>query len=67
MPRPKIHEERTMMVKRIIDLVKEHGRFLSKDIAELLGGGHRKTAEIYLRTAVEQRQSDLSRSARNLK
>ncbi|EPA0294197.1 DUF977 family protein [Enterobacter hormaechei] len=38
MPRPKIHEERTMMVKRIIDLVKEHGRFLSNDIAELLGG-----------------------------
>ncbi|EOE0253041.1 hypothetical protein ACKAAW_001303 [Enterobacter hormaechei] len=26
------------MVNRIIDLVKEHGRFLTNDIAELLGG-----------------------------
>ncbi len=53
MPRPKTHDERTRIINRIIELVKEHGRITTKDVVAMFDL-HRTTAEKYLRTAVEQ-------------
>ena len=51
MPRPKTHEERTVMINRIIELVKEQGRFTTKDVVAMFNL-HRTTAEKYIRIAV---------------
>ena len=32
MPRPKTHDERTRIINRIIKLVKEQGRIMTKDV-----------------------------------
>lgn len=53
MPRPKTHEERTLIINRIITLVKEQGRITTKDVIAMFDL-HRSTAEKYLRIAVEQ-------------
>lgn len=53
MPRPKTLEERTLIINRIIELVKERGRITTNDVVEMFGL-HRTTAEKYLRLAVEQ-------------
>ncbi|WP_395303412.1 DUF977 family protein [Enterobacter sp. ECC-019] len=53
MPRPKTHEERTVMINRIIELVKEQGRITTKDVVAMFNL-HRTTAEKYIRIA-EQR------------
>ncbi|EPH5846968.1 DUF977 family protein [Enterobacter ludwigii] len=53
MPRPKTHEERTLIINRIIGLVKEQGRITTKDVVAMFDL-HRSTAEKYLRIAVEQ-------------
>ena len=53
MPKPKTHDERTRIINRIIELVKEHGRITTKDVVAMFDL-HRTTAEKYLRTAVEQ-------------
>lgn len=52
MPRPKTHEERTLIINRIIALVKEQGRITTKDVVAMFDL-HRSTAEKYLRIAVE--------------
>ena len=51
MPRPKTHEERTVMINRIIELVKEQGRITTKDVVAMFNL-HRTTAEKYIRIAV---------------
>ncbi len=48
MPRPKTHEERTVMINRIIELVKEQGRITTKDVVAMFNL-HRTTAEKYIR------------------
>lgn len=48
MPRPKTHEERTVMINRIIELVKEHGRITTNDVVAMFDL-HRTTAEKYIR------------------
>lgn len=53
MPRPKTHEERTLIINRIIALVNEQGRITTKDVVAMFDL-HRSTAEKYLRVAVEQ-------------
>lgn len=53
MPRPKMHDERTKIINRIIDLMKEHGRITTKDVVAMFDL-HRTTAKKYLRSAVEQ-------------
>lgn len=53
MPRPKTHEERALIINRIIALVKEQGRITTKDVVAMFDL-HRSTAEKYLRIAVEQ-------------
>lgn len=47
MPRPKTHEERTVMINRIIELVKEQGRIMTKDVVAMFNL-HRTTAEKYI-------------------
>lgn len=51
MPRPKTHDERTRIIYRIIELVKEHGRITTKDVVAMFDL-HRATAEKYLREAI---------------
>ncbi|MHA0994587.1 DUF977 family protein [Enterobacter ludwigii] len=53
MPRPKTHEERTVMINRIIELVKEQGRMSTKDVVAMFNL-HRTTAEKYIRIAVQR-------------
>ncbi|MBO4148376.1 DUF977 family protein [Enterobacter ludwigii] len=53
MPRPKTHEERTVMINRIIELVKEQGRITTKDVVAMFNL-HRTTAEKYIRIAVQR-------------
>ena len=53
MPRPKTHEERTVMINRIIELVKEQGRITTKDVVAMFNL-HRTTAEKYIRIAVHR-------------
>ncbi|MBL5920640.1 DUF977 family protein [Lelliottia amnigena] len=51
----KSHEERTLMIGKIIELVKEHGRITTKDVIAMFGL-HRSTAEKYMRMATERGQ-----------
>lgn len=53
MARKKTDRERIVIINRIIELVKEHGRITTKDVIAMFDL-HRTTAEKYLRTAVEQ-------------
>ncbi|EML5377193.1 DUF977 family protein [Enterobacter bugandensis] len=53
MQRPKTHDERTRIINRNIDLVKEHGRITTKDVVAMFDLP-RTTAKKYLRSAVEQ-------------
>ena len=53
MPRPKTHEERTLMINRIIELVKEQGRITTKDVVAMFNL-HRTTAEKYIRIAAQR-------------
>lgn len=53
MPRPKTHEERTVIINRIIELVKEHGRITTKEVVAMFDL-HRTTAEKYIRIAIER-------------
>lgn len=53
MPRPKTHEERTVMINRIIELVKEQGRITTKDVVAMFNL-HRTTTEKYIRIAVQR-------------
>lgn len=53
MPRPKTHEERTVMINQIIELVKEHGRITTNDVVAMFDL-HRTTAEKYIRIAVQR-------------
>ncbi|MEB6185332.1 DUF977 family protein [Enterobacter roggenkampii] len=53
MPRPKTHEERTVIINRIIELVKEHGRITTKEVVAMFDL-HRTTAEKYIRIAMER-------------
>ena len=53
MPRPKTHEERTVIINRIIELVKEQGRITTKDVVVIFNL-HRSTAEKYIRIAVQR-------------
>ncbi|ABV13026.1 DUF977 family protein [Enterobacter hormaechei] len=53
MARKKTDKERTLIINRIIELVKEQGRITTNDVVAMFGL-HRTTAEKYLRVAVEQ-------------
>lgn len=53
MARKKTYKERTQIIDRIIELVKEQGRITTNDVVAMFGL-HRTTAEKYLRAAVEQ-------------
>lgn len=53
MLRPKTHEERTVIINRIIELVKEQGRITTKDVVAMFNL-HRTTAEKYIRIAIER-------------
>lgn len=44
MPRPKTHEERTVIINRIIELVKEQGCIMRKDVFAMFNL-YRTTAE----------------------
>lgn len=52
MPRPKTPKERTLFIASIIELVKQHGRATTNDIAAMFGL-HRTSAEKSIRAAVE--------------
>lgn len=53
MARPKNHEERTLIINRIIELVKEQGRITTKDVVAMFDL-HRSTAEKDIRIAVQR-------------
>ena len=53
MPKPKTHDERTRIIYRIIELVKEHGRITTKEVVAMFHL-HRTTAEKYIRLAVQR-------------
>lgn len=53
MPRPKTHEERTVIINRIIELVKEQGRITTKDVVAMFNL-HRTTAEKYIWIVVQR-------------
>lgn len=53
MPRPKSHSERVQIIVRINELVHEHDRITTKEIAAMFEL-HRTTAEKYIRTAIER-------------
>lgn len=53
MPRPKTHEESTVIINRIIELVKEQGRITTKNVVAMFKL-HRTTAEKYIRIAVHR-------------
>lgn len=53
MARPKTHQERSLFIAWIIEMVKKHGCATTKDIAEMFGL-HRSTAEKYIRVAIKQ-------------
>lgn len=48
MARKKTDKERTLIINRIIELVKEQGRITTNDVVAIFGL-HRTTAEKYLR------------------
>ncbi len=51
MGRKKSHEERTQIITRIIELVRERGRMTTRDVVTTLGL-HENTARRYMRNAV---------------
>lgn len=53
MARPKTHRERTIIIDRIIHMVKAHGHMTTSEVVSLFGL-HRGTAEKYLRIALER-------------
>ena len=53
MSRPKTHEERTLIIQRIINQVKECGRITTSDVMDLFGLC-RNTAEKYLQVAIQR-------------
>ncbi|KUQ86080.1 DNA breaking-rejoining protein [Enterobacter genomosp. O] len=53
MLRPKTHEERTVIIHRLIQLVKEQGRITTKDVVAIFDL-HRTTAEKYMRIAIQR-------------
>jgi len=53
MPRPKTHEERTVIINRIIELVKEQGRIMTKDVVAMFNL-YRTTAEKYIWIVVQR-------------
>lgn len=53
MGRPKTDKERSVIIARIIELVKEHGHMTTAQAIALFGL-HRTTAEKYLRDAIER-------------
>lgn len=53
MARPKTHQERSLFIAWIIEVVKKYGHATTKDIAEMFGL-HRSTAEKYIRVAIER-------------
>lgn len=53
MARPKTHQERSLFIAWIIEMVKKHGRATTKDIVEMFGL-HRSTAEKYILVAIKQ-------------
>lgn len=53
MARKKTHKERTLIINRITELVKEERRIMTKDVITMFDL-YRSTAEKYLHTAVEQ-------------
>ncbi|HIE1437081.1 TPA: DUF977 family protein [Enterobacter hormaechei] len=53
MPRPKTHEERTVIINRIIELAKEQGRIMTKDIIAMLNL-YQTTAEKYIWIVVQR-------------
>ena len=53
MPRPKTHEERTVIVNRIIELLKEQGRITTKDVVAMFNL-QRIPAEKYIWIVVQR-------------
>lgn len=53
MPRPKTHEEQTVIINQIIELVKEQDRITAKDVVAMFIL-HRTTAEKYIRIALQR-------------
>jgi hypothetical protein len=53
MAKPKTHQERTLIIAWIIEMVKQYGRATTKDISAMFGL-HRTTAEKYIRIAIKQ-------------
>ncbi|CAH5709957.1 DUF977 family protein [Enterobacter hormaechei] len=53
MARPKTHQERSLFIAWIIEMVKKHGHATTKDIVAMFGL-HRTTAEKYIRIAVQR-------------
>ena len=53
MAKPKTHQERTLIIDWIIEMVKQYGHATTKDIAAMFGL-HRTTAEKYIRQRAEQ-------------
>ena len=53
MARPKTHQERSLFIAGIIEMVKKHGHATTKDIVAMFGL-HRTTAEKYIRIAVQR-------------
>ncbi|HHA1471613.1 TPA: DUF977 family protein [Enterobacter kobei] len=53
MPRPKTHEERTVIINRIIELVKELGHIMTKDVVAMFNL-HRTTEEKYIWIVVQR-------------
>jgi DeoR/GlpR family transcriptional regulator of sugar metabolism len=53
MARPKTHQERSLFIAWIIEMVKKHGHATTKDIVEMFGL-HRSTAEKYIRVAIKR-------------
>ncbi|WP_284070728.1 DUF977 family protein [Enterobacter hormaechei] len=55
MPRPKTHEERTVMINRIIEQVKEKVRIMTEDVVAMFNL-HRTTAEKYIWIVIQPRE-----------
>lgn len=53
MSRPKTHQERTLIIDRLTELVNGHGHITTRDTV-MLFGIHRTTAEKYLREAIRR-------------
>ncbi len=53
MARPKTHQERTLFIAWIIEMVKKNGHATTKDIVEMFGL-HRTIAEKYIGVVIKQ-------------